>query len=66
MKSRFLLILILFLQLTSSAYAAPRARDFNSVCDSLRLRLKERMSVDQELKMTRVAVKGNSLDLHFS
>ena len=66
MKSRLLLILILFLQLSPLTYAAPRARDFNSVCDSLRLRLKERMGVDQELKMTRVAVKGNSLDLHFS
>lgn len=66
MKTRFLLTLILCLLLTPTAMAAPRARDFRAVCDSLRVRLKERMSVDQELTMTRVAVKGSSLDLHFS
>lgn len=46
--------------------AAPRARDFQAVCDSLRVRLRERTGVDTELRMTRVSVRGQSLDLYFS
>ncbi len=49
-----------------SGYAAPRARDFQGICDSLRSALRERTGVDQELSMSRVRVNGKNLDLYFS
>lgn len=66
MRLRILLTSFLLCLMLGAADAAPRARDFAAVCDSLRIRLIERMGVDQELKMSRVRVRGNSLDLHFS
>lgn len=67
MKTRPLLSIIILLSIFTSAQAAPRARDFNAVCDSLRVRLLERMGVEQEeLKVTRVVARGSSLNLHFS
>lgn len=66
MRLRLLTIISLLILLNPAVQAAPRARDFKAVCDSLRVRLLERMGVDQELKMTKVAASGRTLNLHFS
>lgn len=58
---------LLLLLAAASVSAAPKARDFEQVCDSLRTLLFERMGVDQEdLRMSRTRVSGSSLDLYFS
>ena len=46
--------------------AAPRARDFGPLCDTLRIRLLAHTGVDQKLKMNRVVARGSKLDLYFS
>ena len=44
----------------------PKARDFNTVTDSLQQRLKRRTGVTSRFKLEKVAVRGNALDFHFS
>lgn len=46
--------------------SAPRARDFKPLCDSLRVLLQERTSVDNELSITKVKADGKTLDLYFN
>jgi len=48
------------------ASALPRARDFKPLCDSLRVLLRERTSVDNELSITKIKANGGELDLYFN
>lgn len=62
-----LLAALLLAAAVVSASAAPKARDFEQVCDSLRTLLFERTGVDQkDLRMSRTRVSGSSIDLYFS
>lgn len=49
-----------------SLSAAPRSKDFQPLCDSLRVWMFQRMGVDQELSVTRVRTNGKTLNLYFS
>lgn len=67
MKRLHSLTLILALVLTSAnLFAVPRAKDFQPLCDSLRVWMNDRMGVDQELSITRVRSNGKRLNLYFS
>lgn len=49
-----------------TAAAAPRARDFKPICDTLRIRLLAHTGVDQKLKINKIVARGSKLDLYFS
>ena len=67
MKRRLALIAFCcLLSLVTASAGVPRAKDFTSVCDTLRVRLHDRTGVDEELKMDRVKARGGKLDLYFS
>ena len=67
MKRRLALIaLCCLLGLSAAEAGTPRAKDFTPVCDTLRVRLRDRTGVDEELKMDRVKARGGKLDLYFS
>jgi hypothetical protein len=61
-----LTLLALCCLLGLEAAAAPRAKDFAPVCDTLRVRLLAHTGVDQKLRMNKVKVRGGKLDLYFS
>lgn len=63
---RFLLSLALVLAVLPSPAQTPRARDFNTVTDSLQQRLKRRTGVTTRFKLEKVLVRGNALDFYFS
>ena len=66
MKNRLtLLFLFLFLQAVPS-HAQGIAGDFMETCDSLKQYLKEKTTVDTELKVESIVRKGNLLEFHFS
>ena len=52
--------------LAAVSHAQTPTKDYRSVCDSVRVLLKERTTVDTELSMKSVVKKGSSLDFHFS
>ena len=63
---RFILSLALVLAALPSLAQTPRARDFNTVVDSLQVRLQRRTGVYSRLKLEKVMVRGNVLDFYFS
>lgn len=63
---RILLSLVLALMAFSGLAQTPRARDFNTVVDSLQVRLQRRSGVFTRLKLEKVLVRGNVLDFYFS
>ena len=63
---RIILAIALALVFLPSPAQTPKARDFNTVTDSLQQRLKRRTGVTSRFKLEKVAVRGNALDFHFS
>ena len=63
---RLFFSLVLVLAALPSLAQTPRARDFNTVVDSLQVRLQRRTGVYSSLKLEKVAVRGNVLDFYFS
>ena len=63
---RILLSLALVLVFLPSPAQTPKARDFNTVTDSLQQRLKRRTGVTTRFKLEKVLVRGNALDFYFS
>ena len=63
---RFLLSLALVLVFLPSPAQTPKARDFNTVTDSLQQRLKRRTGVTTRFKLEKVLVRGSALDFYFS
>ncbi len=59
-------ILFLFLSLCASAQNPPRVRDFAGVSDSLQVRLKKRMGVDNTFRLEKVTARGKTLDFYYS
>ena len=68
MVRRFLAGLFLLCICTLGAYAqsAVSLRDFAGVADSLSVLFRERTTVDNEIKLTRVMKRGDLLDFYFS
>ena len=66
MKRISYLTLLLALICMTDAMAAPRARDFRPICDTLRVRLLAHTGVDQKLKVNKVVARGANLDIYFS
>ncbi len=66
MKRIFSMLAALMLFCLADAAAAPRARDFRPICDTLRLRLLAHTGVDQKLRLNKVVAHGSRLDLYFS
>jgi len=63
---RLIFSLVLVLAALPSLAQTPRARDFNTVVDSLQVRLQRRSGVYTRLKLEKVVVRGNVLDFYFS
>ena len=63
---RFLLTLSLAAVTLTASAQHPRAKDFNTVCDSLQQRLFRRTGVVSYFKVDKALVRGNTLDLYFS
>ncbi|MBO4624116.1 MAG: xanthan lyase [Bacteroidales bacterium] len=63
---RIILSLALVLAALPSLAQTPRARDFNTVVDSLQVRLQRRTGVRSRLKLEKVLARGNVLDFYFS
>lgn len=63
---RFLLTLALAAAVLPLQAQKPRAKDFNTVCDSLQQRLFRRTGVVSPFRVDKALVRGNTLDLYFS
>ena len=63
---RILLSLALVLAVLPSPAQTPRARDFNTVVDSLQVRLQRRTGVYSRFKLEKVIARGSTLDFYFS
>ena len=63
---RVLLTLALALACLPGTAQTPRARDFNTVTDSLQARLQRLTGVRSRFKLEKVTSRGNVLDFHFS
>lgn len=61
-----LILTFIILCASTSLYAVPRSKDFQPLCDSLRVWMFQRMGVDQKLSVTRVRTNGKTLNLYFS
>ena len=61
---------LLFLLLASATFPLhaqkPRAKDFQTVCDSLQQRLYRRTGVVSRFKVDKALVRGKTIDLYFS
>ena len=66
MRKLFLALTLALTILPCQAQKAPRARDFNTVTDSLQQRLRRRTGVTSRFKIEKVSARGNALDFHFS
>ena len=66
MRKLFLALALALTILPCQAQKAPRARDFNTVTDSLQQRLRRRTGVTSRFKIEKVSARGNALDFHFS
>ena len=58
--------LLLLCGLPVRAQNTPRVRDFTGVSDSLQVRLKERMGVDNKFRLEKVTARGKTLDFYYS
>ena len=66
MKRRLALALTFLLLQFTGASAQNIARDFKNTCDSLKVWLKDRTTVDTDLTIGTIVRKGNLLEIHFS
>ena len=68
MRGKLIFMTVLALLASTCIYGqgVPRAKSFSDLCDTLSARMKERTSVDLELKITRVQKNGSKLDLYFN
>ena len=66
MKRRLALALTFLLLQFTGASAQNIARDFKDTCDSLKVYLKDRTTVDTDLTIGTIVRKGNLLEIHFS
>ena len=64
---RFLsIILLLLVIIPASGQGIPRAADFSVVCDSLTARCNRRFRVVSAVKLEKLYLRGESIDLYFS
>lgn len=66
MKNRIIFAILIATFLAQPVQAQNLARDFRDCCDSLKLYLKDKTTVDTELKIETITRKANSLEFHFS
>ena len=66
MKRLFLILLLAAASLSLEAQQKPRARDFQTVADSLQQRMMRRTGVVSPFKVDKAIVRGKSVDLYFS
>ena len=66
MNNRLTTTLLTLLLLSPSAFSQNLAREFRGVCDSLKVYLKDKTTVDTELTIETVTKRDNNIDIHFS
>ena len=66
MKRFFITVISILLFCIQSHGQAAVVKDFQSVCDSLSILLKERTGVEEELKLRGIKKRGSSIDFFFT
>lgn len=66
MRKVLLILALLTLAFASAAQGIPRAADFSVVCDTLTARCNRRFNVKSRVRIDKIYMKGNALDLYFA
>lgn len=66
MKNRLILTILAIISLQPCAFAQNLVREFRDEADSLKAYLKEKTTVDTELKIESITKRDNDLEFHFS